>query len=118
MQEDEDQMWLKPNVDVGDISSIWEYALTVDGYGYAKANLGVECGDLGNQKLETYERYGTWQGSFQELRCCLFFEQRRWHQLEQTQQVISCWAYRLSSWLYQNAGISKQEAQCDNQSLP
>ena len=51
MQEDEDRMWLKPNVDVGDISSIWEYALTVDGYGYAKANLGVECGDLANQKL-------------------------------------------------------------------
>ena len=24
MQENEDQMWLKPNVDVGDISSIWE----------------------------------------------------------------------------------------------
>ena len=51
MQEKENQMWLKPNVDVGDISSIWEYALTVDGYGYAKANLGVECGDLANQKL-------------------------------------------------------------------
>jgi len=79
MQEDEDQMWLKPNVDFCDISSVWEYALTVDGYGYTKANLGVECGDLANQKLEAYERYGTWQGSFQELRCCLFFEQRRWH---------------------------------------
>ena len=71
-------MWLRPNVDVGDISLIWEYALTVDGYGYATANLGVECGDLANQKLEAYGRYGNWQGSFQELRCCLFFEQRRW----------------------------------------
>ncbi len=52
-------MWLKPDVDVGDISSIWEYALPVDGYGYGKANLGVECGDLANQKLEAYERWGT-----------------------------------------------------------
>ena len=25
-------MWLKPNADVGDILSIWQYALTVDGY--------------------------------------------------------------------------------------
>ena len=60
MQEDEDQMWLKPNVDVGDISSIWEYALTVDGYWYAKANLGVKCGDLANRKQEIFERRGIW----------------------------------------------------------
>ena len=36
MQEHGDQIWLKPNADVGDISSIWGYALTVDGYRYAK----------------------------------------------------------------------------------
>jgi hypothetical protein len=89
MQEDEDQMWLKPNVDVNDISSIWEYALTVDGYGYAKANFGVECGDLANQKLETYERYGTWQGSFQELRCCLFSSNEDGTTLEQILQANS-----------------------------
>jgi len=73
-----DQIWLKPNADVGDISSIWGYALPVDGYRYAKTNLGVECGDLANQKLEIFERSGIWQGSFEELGCCLFFEQRRW----------------------------------------
>ena len=78
MQEKEDQMWLKPNVDVYDISSIWRYALTMDGYTYAKTNLGVECGDLANQKLEIFETSGIWQASFEELRCCLFFEQRRW----------------------------------------
>ena len=78
MQEERDQIWLKPNADFGDISSIWGYALTVDGYRYAKINLGVECGDLANQKLEIFERSGIWQGSFEELRCCLFFEQRRW----------------------------------------
>ena len=73
-----DQIWLKPSADVGDISSIWGYAFPVDGYRYAKTNLGVECGDLANQKLEIFERSGIWQGSFEELGCCLFFEQRRW----------------------------------------
>jgi len=79
MHENNDRMWLKPNADVGDILLIWEYALSVDGYQYATENLGVECGDLGNRKLEAFERSGIWQGSFEELRCCLFFEQRRWH---------------------------------------
>ena len=78
MQEERDQIWFKPNADVGDISSIWRYVLTADGYRYAKTNLGVECGDLANQKLEIFERSGIWQGSFEELRCCLFYEQRRW----------------------------------------
>ena len=27
MQEEGDQIWLKPSADVGDISSIWGYAL-------------------------------------------------------------------------------------------
>ena len=71
--------WLKPNVDVNDIESIWEYALTVNGYEYAKPNLGVECADLANQKLNAFESSGIWTGSFEELRCCLFYEQRRWH---------------------------------------
>jgi hypothetical protein len=39
----------------------------VDGYGYALASLGVDCGDLANQKLATFERDGIWQGSFEEL---------------------------------------------------
>jgi len=34
-------MWLKPNADVGDILSIWQYALRVDGYQYATENLGL-----------------------------------------------------------------------------
>ena len=79
MHEAKDRMWLKPNADVGDILLIWGYALSVDGYQYATENLGVECGDLANRKLEAFERSGIWQGSFAELRCCLFFEQRRWH---------------------------------------
>ena len=72
-------MWLKPNADIGDILSIWHYALSVDGYQYATENLGLECATLANRKLRTFDRKGVWQGSFEELRCCLFFEQRRWH---------------------------------------
>ena len=72
-------MWLKPNADVGDILSIWQYALTVDGYQYATENLGLECATLANRKLRIFDRRGVWQGSFEELRCCLFYEQRRWH---------------------------------------
>jgi len=110
MQEDRTQMWLKPNVDVSDIESIWEYALTVDGYKYAKTNLRIECGDLANQKLEIFERSGVWQGYFEELRCCFFSSNEGGATLEQTLQEISYWLYKISSWLYQNAGISKEEA--------
>ena len=78
MHENRERMWLKPNTDVGDILSIWDYALSVNGYQYATENLGLECGDLANRKLEIFERSGIWQGSFEELRCCLFYEQRRW----------------------------------------
>ena len=74
-------MWPKPNTDVGDILWIWQYALSADGYQHATENLGVECGDLANRKQEAFERSGIWQGSFEELRCCLFFEQRRWRHL-------------------------------------
>ena len=79
MHENRERMWLKPNTDVGDILSIWDYALSVNGYQYATENLGLECGDIANRKLEIFERSGILEGSFEELRCCLFFEQRRWH---------------------------------------
>ena len=72
-------MRLKPKADVGNIHSIWEYALTVEGYIYAQEHLHIECGDLANERLRKYEGSGMWEGSFEELRCCLFFEQRRWH---------------------------------------
>ena len=79
MPEMRDQMWLKPGADSDGILPIWEYALTMDGYRYATENLRVDCSDLANTKLEIFRRSGIWQGSFEELRCCLFFEQRRWH---------------------------------------
>ena len=32
MHENQDRIWLMPNADVGGILSIWQYALSVDGY--------------------------------------------------------------------------------------
>ena len=72
------EMWVRPNPDAEDISSIFRYALTVGGYDYARQYLGVECGDLANERLAKYHETKKWAGTFEELRCCLFFEQRRW----------------------------------------
>jgi hypothetical protein len=74
----ENKKWLKPTPDVGDITQIWQYAITVDGYKYAKEHWKIECADLANSRLEKYNETGKWEGSFEELRCCLFFEQRRY----------------------------------------
>ena len=71
-------MWAEPIADVTDIQAIWDYALTVDGYVYTMLELKRECGDLANERLSVFEKTGIWEGSFEELRCCLFFEQRRW----------------------------------------
>ena len=78
MQENNDTMWLEPTADVSDIQAIWDYALTVNGYSYASLELRRECGDLANERVSGFENNGVWEGSFEELRCCLFFEQRRW----------------------------------------
>src|SRR3972149_7260448 len=73
------KMWLKPDKRDDSLGSIWEYAISVNGYDYAQQNLKVKCGDLANSRLENFHRTCCWQGSFEELRCCLFFEQRRCH---------------------------------------
>jgi len=72
-------MWLKPNADVSDVDSIWEYALTVDGYAAASEKFGfdtVQYKDWWVEKYSYYDRTGYWEGSFEELRLCLFFFQR------------------------------------------
>jgi hypothetical protein len=72
------EAWTCPPSDNNDLQAIWQYALTLDGYEFSKAQYGRECGDLANECLEEYRQTKKWRGSFQELRCCLFFEQRRW----------------------------------------
>ena len=72
-------MWLKPHADVGDVSSIWEYALTVNGYDFASEKFHFEFMDYQNWWLMKYSYYqdrGVWLGDFEDLRLCLFFFQR------------------------------------------
>ena len=78
MPEEDDTMWVEPTADVSDIQAIWEYALTVNGYDYAVQKLGRDCGDLASERSDGFGKSGVWEGSFEQLRCCLFFEQRRW----------------------------------------
>lgn len=71
-------IYRRPNTSLKKIGDIFEYALTFDGYTYAQKHFQRECGDLGNERLEAYTKSRGWEGTFEELRCCLFFEQRRW----------------------------------------
>lgn len=73
------EMWTRPNPDIEEIGDIFAYALTFDGYDYVKKHLGRDCGELANERREKYHETGKWEGCFEELRCCLFFEQRRYH---------------------------------------
>ncbi len=72
------EMWVRPNPELHELRDIWHYALSVGGYHYAKEHLGIECAELANPKLEKYQQTHKWEGTFEELRCCLFNEQRRW----------------------------------------
>jgi hypothetical protein len=75
-------IYRRPNPSLEKIADIFEYALTVDGYPYALEHFHRECLELANERLDAYERSGAWEGTFEELRCCLFFEQRRWRNFE------------------------------------
>ena len=72
------ELWIQPPNNNNDLQTVWKYALTIDGYAFSKSQFGRECGDLANERLEEYQHAYKWRGSFEELRCCLFFEQRRW----------------------------------------
>ncbi len=74
----ETEMWVRPNAALEDLSAIWEYALSAGGYEYTKTAWDIECDTLANERLARYGETKKWSGSFEELRCCLFFEQRRW----------------------------------------
>ena len=84
------EMWTRPNPETTDIGEILAYGLTVGGYDYAREHFGVECGDLANQRIQQYQKTGKWEGCFEELRCCLFFEQRRHHHFGQGPDDSEC----------------------------
>ena len=52
------------------------FALTTDGY--ERMGLFAACSRLADEALARWRRSGELPGSLRDLRCCLFFEQRRW----------------------------------------
>jgi 23S rRNA G2445 N2-methylase RlmL len=89
----ERDMWIRPNPEIHEwMPGMVEYALTVDGYTYAQAHGMGEAGELANARLAAYRDTGTWSGTFEELRICLFFEQRRWRHSDERPPTGEYWA--------------------------
>lgn len=73
------EMWLCPNPEIKEVGAVLDYALTVNGYEYSPKHLGKDCAAIDNEHSGHYRETGQWEGSFEELRCCLFMQQRDTH---------------------------------------
>lgn len=62
-----------------DLDRIWKFAFTYNAY--EKLGSLEAVGDLHNAKAEEFFKTGQWTGTLDELRACLFFEQRRWRHI-------------------------------------
>jgi len=62
--------------DTEDLSSIWEFAYKYDAY--KKLGSSEVVAELANARQETFTETGQWNETLNELRTCLFFEQRLW----------------------------------------
>ena len=60
---------------MGDIDFVLDYAVNFDGYAYAHEH-GIDIESLANDRLHRWQNCGEWQGTFEEMRLCLFVEQR------------------------------------------
>lgn len=60
---------------VGDIDYVLGYAVNFDGYAYAHDN-DIDLEVLHRDKWSRWQNSGKWCGSFEEMRLCLFVEQR------------------------------------------
>lgn len=58
-----------------DIDYVLGYAANFDGYAYAHEH-GLDVEALANERLHRWQNSGEWKGSFEEMRLCLFVEQR------------------------------------------
>jgi ADP-ribosyl-[dinitrogen reductase] hydrolase len=81
---DEPNLWLRPNRNLDSVS-IESYALTFNGYRFAEME-GFDLQEFANRRRDDFLSTGRWPGSFQELRYCLFFEQRRQRWIYQGQE--------------------------------
>jgi hypothetical protein len=60
---------------IGDIEFVLDYAVNFDGYAYAHDHQ-IDIEALANDHLHEWQNRGEWSGSFEEMRLCLFVEQR------------------------------------------
>ena len=75
------KMYTAPDPAASDYDELIEYALTIDGYRYAEEVWHVQPNTQEHWlKVQSFKKRGRWQGSFEDLRCCLFAYQRsiRW----------------------------------------
>ncbi len=61
---------------------LWEFALTYDGYG--RHGSFEDAADVANATRMAWEQQGVLPNDLDEVRCSLFFEQRRWRQFGDT----------------------------------
>lgn len=69
-------MWIRPNRGLTDVHDILRYALTVDGYEYARQVLGRDLFDMAEGLRERCSGRRRAEAGFVELRLHLFFVQR------------------------------------------
>ncbi|HQN68178.1 MAG TPA: hypothetical protein PLZ33_10600 [Smithellaceae bacterium] len=75
------RMYTPPDSSLDDYDALIDYALTIDGYRYAEEIWRVQPFTQEHwQKVQSFKQKGRWNGSFEDLRCCLFAYQRsiRW----------------------------------------
>jgi hypothetical protein len=79
-----DDLWIRPDPSIRSLADLYEYALTFDGYVYARLFLGSDCAALGNAVWERHRAQPAaadrWDATYADLRCTMFWTQRsqRW----------------------------------------
>lgn len=74
-------MYTAPDPSLSDYEDLIDYALAIDGYRYAEEVWQVQPNTQEHwEKVQSFKKRGRWQGTFEDLRACLFTYQRsiRW----------------------------------------
>ena len=70
-----DNLWIRPDPSIRSLPDMYEYALTFDGYAYARLCLGSECAAVGNDVWERHRaqpaRPARWDATYADLRCAI-----------------------------------------------
>ncbi|MCK9276091.1 MAG: hypothetical protein M0P57_13480 [Syntrophales bacterium] len=76
-------MYRPPDQSLKTFEELVNYALSIDGYAYAEKMWKVEApSEEISEKIDSFKKNGVWGGTFEDLRCCLFFYQRHIRQNE------------------------------------